>query len=587
MNLYGYDAVWYADSSYHNTCGNVNTFTKFGVGAQIGTDGRPMQVNLNLPGYLQSISTTGKVLEYGECSQKSSESWIQRGYKNAQDDVSGFKCPNGGASLFNSVIYTPGMVKPYLLFVPKENDKIDMLNDVVILKQNERCDNQFFDQWFADVPGVNKRINTTLNFTGNTYSKYYIYDYSYNNGGYFPLDSINPLTREWVGPKHCNASIQPNGVCDQYGPQTLSIFCPPYNYQYAKEQVDFLEQNTAKLCTDWLNQGGPRAVEIGSGHSAAWQAAAMNGSLGMQHLRNYSFTMMGYAGFKYNASNQVPTPEVFEIAGDDDIWVFVDGVLVVDLGGTHLPAPGKVNIQVLALNNHGCHAGEPLASYTNCVGASDQTGWADDTWHHLHFFYANRQSDASDIYIRTSLGKRAPSHYSIPFISDVIVKVDENGISYNSMFMNVPLADSSLIAINNSNVPLMVVLHEKTDANGVKQTVVYGYYVTSMVGPINKGGDDHMYQFTGVVKDLSGNVIDSELLDNDQIAFNVPWSKGLEDDGNGGNYNASEWSQLMAWSQLMNFYVASSVGEHVDTFGEREMWGKVSHSGDEIVFCEE
>jgi fibro-slime domain-containing protein len=581
MNMFGYDNAWYANAPYHTTCGNMNTFREGIVGAQIGTDGLPIQANLLLPGYLQGTSTTRTVLEYGECSQKNGNITL-RGYKNADENVSGYKCPGGGMNWNNPVIYTPGMVKPYLMFVPKEEGKIDMLNDVVILKQNDLCDNSLFDQWFLDVPGQNKRVNTTMDIPKDTQSKYYIYDYNYNNGGYSPLDSINPLTREWVGPKSCNASIQPNGVCDQFGPQTLSIFCPPYNYQYAKDQADFLGQNTAKLCTDWLNQGGPRAVNpTGNGYSAAWNAAAMNGSLGMQHLRNYAFTMMGYASFKYKSSNQLPTPEVFEFAGDDDMWIFVDGVLVVDLGGTHLAAPGKVNIQTLAMNNHGCHAGEPLATYTNCLNSSDVSGWADDTWHHLHFFYADRQSDGSNIYIRTSLAELAPSRYGQPSVSDVVVKVDENGVSHNSMYMNVPLADSSLAAIQNSGnmgIPAMVVLREVTDANGVKQTVVYGFYVTSMTGPIDKGADGQMYQFEGVVKDAAGNIVDGGLLGDDRIAFNVPFSQGLNDDGNGGNYTDIEWSQLMFWSQKVNFYVASSSGKHVEGFDEREKWGKISYT---------
>ena len=579
LNLYGYDAVWYSSSNYHNTCGNMNTFTKYGVGAEIGTDGFPRQVNTYLPAYLQTVSA-GPVLEYGECSQKSTQGWTQRGYKNAQNDVSGYKCPNGGTNWSNPVIYTPGMVNPYLIFAaPGADGKIDMYDGVVISKMNERCDNQFFEQWYLDVPGQNKRVNTTMDIPKDPAgTKYYIYDYNYNNGGYSPLDSINPTTREWVMNKPCNASIQTNGVCDQYDPQTLSIFCPPYNYQYAKSQADFLNQNTAQLCQDWLNQGGPRAVDNGSGHSAAWQAAVMNGSLGLQHLRNYAFTMMGYASFKYKASNQTPTPEVFEFAGDDDMWIFVDGVLVVDLGGTHLSAPGKVNIQTLALNNHGCHAGEPLAAYTNCSGSSDLTGWADDTWHHLHFFYADRQSDGSNIYIRTSLAELAPSRYGQPTVSDVVVKVDENGISHNSMYMNVPLADSSLIAINNPNVPSMVVLREVTDANGQKVTMVYGFYVTSMTGPVDKGADGQMYQFEGVVKDLNGNIVEGGLLGDDRLAFNVPYSQGLNDDGNGGNYTAQEWAQLMAWSQKVTFYVASSSGKHVEGFDEREKWGKISYT---------
>ena len=92
----------------------------------------------------------------------------------------------------------------------------------------------------------------------------------------------------------------------------------------------------------------------------------------------------------------MPEPEELKFISSGDLWVFVDGVLVIDLGGTHLPAPGSVKLQTLAQNNHGCHAGEPLAMYSNCRGAADDTGWADGSTHHLHFFVANRQTEISD-----------------------------------------------------------------------------------------------------------------------------------------------------------------------------------------------
>ena len=588
MNAFGYDVAWYNNVGYHNTCGNMNTFQPGIVGAEIGVDGLPRQPNLYLPSYLQATSLDS-VLQYGECegANPALPGTTQRGYKNARSDVSGYKCPNGKTNWANPVIYTPGMVNPYLTFTKAGADgKIDMYDGVIIQKMNERCDNQFFDQWYTDVPGQNKRVNATMDIPKDPAgSKYYIYDFNYNNGGYSPLDSIDPLTRKWVGNKPCNPSIQPTGMCDQFGPQTLSIFCPPYNYQYAANQADYMGKNTAKLCEDWLNQGGPRAVNSnGTGFSAAWQAAAMNGDLGLQHLRNYAFTMMGYASFKYKKANQVPAHEVFEFAGDDDMWIFVDGVLVVDLGGTHLSAPGKVDIEVLALNNHGCHIDpitgipEPLAGYTNCLGASDATGWADDTWHHLHFFYADRQSDGSNIYIRTSLAELAPSRYGQPTISDVVVKVDENGVANNSMYMNVPLADSSFLKINNPNVPSVLVLREEIGPNGVKQTNVYGFYVSSMTGPVDKGALGQMYQFQGVLRDASGKEMEGGLLGGDRLAFNVPYSQGLYDDGNGGNYTAQEWEQLMFWSKLIDFHVASTSGKQVEGFDEREKWGKISYT---------
>ena len=592
MKYFGYDLDWYNAAAYHNTCGTEITYDKYGVGAQIGTDGIPMQINPYLPQYLQYTSFTNEVLKYGECEDKIN-GLIYRGYMNSQSDVSGYKCPNGKTAWANPVIYTPGMVNPYLMFTKFSTDgKPDMYDGVVISKQNERCDNLNFAQWYADVPSVNKRINTTMDIPKDPNgTKYFIYDYNYNNGGYSPLDSINPTTGEWVSNKACNVTIQPTpGVCDQYEPQTLSIFCPPYDYQWRANQADYRGQNTYALCTEWLNQGGPRATNSnGSGHSAAWQAAvaykSQKGSnLGFQHLRNYAFTMMGYASFKYKSSNQTPAHEVFEFAGDDDMWIFVDGILVVDLGGTHLAAPGKVDIEVLARNNHGCHTGEPLATYTNCNGASDGTGWADDTWHHLHFFYADRQSDGSNIYIRTSLAELAPSRYGQPQVSGVTVKVNEEGVATNSMFMNVPLADSTLNYIKTyGSVQPALLVQRTVTINGVAQTVVYGYYVTSIDGPVDKGADGQLYQFTGEVRALDGTVIEGGLLGDDLIAFNVPWSQGLEDDGNGGNYSSEVWSQLMAWSHLVTFYAASSTGKHVEGFDEADKWGKITYTAKAVT----
>jgi fibro-slime domain-containing protein len=390
------------------------------------------------------------------------------------------------------------------------------------------------------------------------------------------------VTKKWIGHKYP----------EQYGPQTLSIYCPPYNYKYANSQVDTWGQNTFALCQSWLYYGGPRAVNsAGSEKSAAIWAASENGTLGLQHLRNYGFTMMGYAQFKYRASNQVPTPEVFEVAGDDDMWIFVDGVLVVDLGGTHEPAPGKVDISVLAKYNHGCHVGEPLATFSNCSGASDATGWADDSWHHLHIFYADRQSDGSNIYIRSSLAEIAPSRYGQPVIKDFVTKVDKKGNAFNHMFLNNPLDDASLASIRSSAAPSLLVMRD-VNVNGKMQTVVNGFYVRAIEGPVDKGTDGVKYVFEGVLLDAAGNAIDGGLLADDRIAFNVPYCESLEYDGNRGNFSNDVWNQIMYWSKLMNFYVTSAFGLQVERFDGKEWWAKVryvsvSGDGSEIEYCED
>ena len=53
------------------------------------------------------------------------------------------------------------------------------------------------------------------------------------------------------------------------------------------------------------------------------------------------FYLTNTGSLKTDSGN--PQDIQFNFSGDDDVWVFVDGVLVLDLGGDHMPSAGSIN----------------------------------------------------------------------------------------------------------------------------------------------------------------------------------------------------------------------------------------------------
>lgn len=80
--------------------------------------------------------------------------------------------------------------------------------------------------------------------------------------------------------------------------------------------------------------------------------------------RNFGFTTELHTSFRYAGG------EVFTFRGDDDVFVFVDGKLVVDIGGVHGPTQGTVMIDQLGLTKGNVYTLDLFQAERNPTGSN-------------------------------------------------------------------------------------------------------------------------------------------------------------------------------------------------------------------------
>lgn len=350
------------------------------------------------------------------------------------------------------------------------------------------CHNTFFDEhWFKDDATWNKTVQGTMWLKRVGCTKQYRIDSKDMEGGsYFPLDQSTE-SLPFV-----------DGV-NTYGRQSLKLWCPPYGaypnnplgeYAYpggiAEAGSDgSLERN---VCEDLLANGGPRSYD------AVSEAVAQNpGSEVMLH--NYAFTMMGYNTFTYS-----PT-DTFLFSGDDDMWIYVDGKLVADLGGTHLPAEARVAMSDVAA----------------LIGGD----WVKGSTHKLHFYYADRQTDGSNLMITTTIGKVADPIFGAPKIRKAQRTADGSILIYlSNQLHDESIAQIASGAVGSGYFPILVI-KRVSDSSGNIIVDTMGLAINSI--KYNKKNDEgfFVYEITGGLystADYAG--LQYVLSAGDSLAFN-------------------------------------------------------------------
>lgn len=152
---------------------------------------------------------------------------------------------------------------------------------------------------------------------------------------------------------------------------------------------------------------------------------------------NHHFGMSMTTEFVQPASGKTTDNKdmIFEFSGDDDVWVYIDGVLVGDLGGIHEKATLKINFatgEVKVGHIDGANGTRKDIENTTIKAKFDTAGvntsnfrgntFCDSSKHTLSFFYLERGAGASNMSLKFNLT-------TLP--SSEVEKVNQNGEAVN------------------------------------------------------------------------------------------------------------------------------------------------------------
>jgi len=478
-------------------------------------------------------SNDGTELKYGECQNGG-----KRGYCNGPDATScdpnangrpASNCSNGseGWMWMQPIKVTLGMVGQELYY-DKDNCREEDLQEDLDNPNNPR---DFMKYRYCARPSEGNDKCSSLKNPGNKIAKWFssggdakelrdIITLNEQSDGTFLIEYNANTTNKWNVDGSDNGffpldKYDDDGSGKTWGRQSLNVWCGKDD---GTTGTNYNKNDDGKgVCPAWGQNGGVKSP-------TAARKTAESKSI-KNKLHNYGFSAAGSGAFKYNEANN----DRFEFIGDDDMWIYLDGQLVADLGGVHLAAPAKILIN----------------EYAKKTGPwSDRPGdvWQPNSMHAINFFYMDRNTDGSNFKLKVSLYGLSASRFGAPRIIKAETTIKADGTSETVIYVNNTLENLGDFTTN-GEFPILI---KKSGSNDL-----LAFRLDEVVkGPVSMGSQGYAYTIRGEVckskNECGGNLI---LNSGDSLSFNVKNGQDVTDGGfqNTGNLGLPE-----------NLYILSS-----------------------------
>ncbi|MGN1181488.1 MAG: fibro-slime domain-containing protein, partial [Faecalibacillus sp.] len=249
----------------------------------------------------------------------------------------------------------------------------------------------------------------------------------------------------------------------------------------------------------YFNEGNPQSNggNYGDGSTTVWMPFNSTQSINGEANCDYHFGMRTTIPFtmtangKMNPNDDTSEDITFSFSGDDDVWVFIDGQLVIDLGGIHNRLDATINFAentwsisesntstVAVADYNGATISGTIFNDGDTTGTLNQTRetFAATDSHELTIFYLERGAGSSNCKIQfnlpmkdvVSVTKRATQSISSDGkLSPLTAKEQEtvNNIDFGFTLTKngKPVANTNYSLLNENG---QVISIRSTDANG-------------------------------------------------------------------------------------------------------------------------